>query len=99
MGEELQSICKEKGKFVRKRKEKEKYVKKCEKCSKQVRISSQVLVVEERVQKVVFGPKYCVILPIVCQSLWLHSKGSSKCHIHCLLAIALRTFVFLTFLC
>ena len=47
---------KKRRKFVRKRKEKEKYVKKCEKCSKQVRISSQVLIVEIRVQKVVFGP-------------------------------------------
>ena len=59
-----------------------------------MRKNSQVLVVEERVQKVKLDPKYCVFHPLACLSDFLHAKVNSKCQVHYLFAIALRTFVY-----
>ena len=62
------------GKFIsnkrkKERKRKKKKIrekeKKKEKSSKQVRMNSQVLVVQERVQKFESGPKYCVNRPFL----------------------------------
>ena len=55
---------KRKEKFVQNRKKKEKVVKNIKRSWKSIKMSSKLLVVEERVQKVAFDPKYACIFPL-----------------------------------
>ena len=57
-------------------------------------MNSQVLVVEERVQKFESGPKWCVNLPFVFKVGFCNQKRILSVDFIALLTIALRTFVY-----
>ena len=83
-----------KRKFVEKEEKRRKVVKKKEKVPNKWEISSQVLVVEGRVQKFEFDPKSCLNLPFVFKNWFLHAKVNSKCWFHCFTFYFFKTFVF-----
>ena len=78
-------LVEKKRRVEKKKKGVEKYAKK----------SFKVLLVEERVQNIEFGPNYCLNFPFVSKSWFLQSKWILSFNFITLLAIALRTIVIL----